>query len=343
MKNTLFLLLVLVSAPALRAQQIPEMVTRIAFGSCAHQDKRLPALQKAADQMPNVFIFMGDNIYGDTEDMALLKEKYGKLGMKKEFQNLLKTCPILATWDDHDYGANDSGLEYPQKEASKEVFMDFWKEPLASSRRVHEGIYTSYLTRTAEGKLLQIILLDTRTFRTPLAPANKANGHDMNDYCINPDTAATMLGKQQWDWLRGELSKPADIRLIGSSTQFAVEYNGYEAWANFPLEQQKMLDLIAETQAKGVFFISGDVHYAELNRIEQPGRYPIYDLTSSGISEEWSHVERSQNRLGKAVQDNNFGLIDILAKEGELYLVLQVFDKKGKLRIKEEVKVDALK
>jgi alkaline phosphatase D len=65
-----------------------------------------------------------------------------------------------------------------------------------------------------------------------------------------------------------------DIRLIGSSTQFSISYNGYEAWANVPHERQRMLDLIKTTKANGVLFMSGDVHYAEISKIANPGAYP---------------------------------------------------------------------
>lgn len=37
-------------------------VTRIAFGSCAHQDKDQPLLKVAAALNPDVFLFLGDNI-----------------------------------------------------------------------------------------------------------------------------------------------------------------------------------------------------------------------------------------------------------------------------------------
>jgi hypothetical protein len=73
----------------------------------------------------------------------------------------------IATWDDHDYGVNDGGKEYPKKEESKKIFLDFFKEPDTSSRWKHKGIYTSYYYGEA-GKKLQVIVLDCRTFRDRL-------------------------------------------------------------------------------------------------------------------------------------------------------------------------------
>lgn len=57
-----------------------------------------------------------------------------------------------------------------------------------------------------------------------------------------------------------------------------------QTMANFPHELERMAQLIEETKAKGFVFISGDVHYAEILRLELPLSYSIYDITSSGLS-----------------------------------------------------------
>lgn len=294
--------------PAIK--EIPKSsIQKIAFGSCMHQNQPLKLLNQIIAERPDLFIFLGDNLYGDTENMKLLAAKYSKLCQREEFKALVSTCPIIATWDDHDYGANDSGREYPMKKASRELFLEFWNEPEGSARRKRPGIYTHYQIGP-KGQRLQIIVLDTRTFRSPLLQNNNAEKY-RNDYRPNENSNATMLGDQQWKWLAKVLDEPADLRLICTSTQFGITYNGYEAWANFPKEQEKMLRLIKEKEAKGVLFISGDVHYGELSKIEQEGLYPIYDCTSSGINRDWPHVEANQNRIGEACSYFNFGLLEI--------------------------------
>jgi len=234
------------------------LITKIAFGSCSHEDKNQPLLSLAAKESPDLFIYLGDNIYGDTRDMGKLLGKYQKLANKPEFQELIDSTTILATWDDHDYGENDAGRHYPMKMESKEIFMMFWKEPAESERRTHEGIYHSLLYGP-EDKRVQIILLDTRTFRDDLTKLKDKKNYK-NDYepCQTPDS--TMLGAEQWVWLEEQFNKPAKVRIIVSSNQFAHEYNGWESWTNLPHEQKKMLDLIKSTKANGVVFISGDVH-----------------------------------------------------------------------------------
>ncbi len=304
-------------------------LNKIAFGSCQSQDSYIPTLATIVENKPDIFIYLGDNIYGDTENMKILAAKYSKLCANSNFKSLVATCPILATWDDHDYGANDSGREYPQKENSKSLFLEFWGEPKDSDRHKHEGIYTSYYIGP-EGKKVQIILLDTRTFRSSLL---KANGKPYrNDYRPNNSKSATILGEAQWKWLAGELEKTADLRIIGSSTQFGIEYNGYESWANFPLEREKMLRLIKEKKAEHLIFISGDVHYAELSKIEAEALYPIYDLTSSGLNKDWPRVEPNKNRVGSACRLFNFGSLEIDWEQRKLNFVIAEHTKKVGLK-----------
>ena len=112
----------------------------IAFGSCGHQDKPISILKDVAKTKPDYFIFLGDNIYGDTRDMKLLESKYQQLGNNKNYKALKKKTKILATWDDHDFGENDAGKYYPKKQESKELFLDFFEEPKNSERRTREGI-----------------------------------------------------------------------------------------------------------------------------------------------------------------------------------------------------------
>lgn len=290
-------------------------VTRIAFGSCGHEDHPLPVFNRVVEHEPDYFIFLGDNIYGDTEDMDVLRKKYAMLGNKPSFQQLKENVQILATWDDHDYGWNDIGRHYPFKKESKEIFLSFFEEPFDSERRNHEGIYHAYFYQYS-GYTLQIIMLDNRTFRDDLLPYDGSYDEDDRyfytlDYAPHSSRDSTLLGETQWDWLEKEFLKPADIRIICSGSQFGIEYNGYESWANFPHEQERMLELIKKTGASGVFFITGDVHYAEISKLEYPGLYPIYDFTSSGLSSTWHFATPNINRIEGPVMDNHFGLITI--------------------------------
>lgn len=303
---------------------------RIAFGSCSEEDKPQPVLDLVVARRPDLFIYLGDNIYGDSQSMDTIRAKYGRLAARPEFQRLRSATTVLATWDDHDYGWNDTGRHFRYKAESKEIFLDFWGEPEGTDRRAREGIYTSYLFEQS-GKRLQVIMLDTRTFRDNLIRSDDVAPHK-NDYQPNPSADSTILGNAQWQWLETQLRVPADLRIIASSIQFSHEYNGWESWTNVPHERERLIDLIRETAAEGVMFISGDVHWGEISRQDVPGLYPLWDVTSSGITETWPTVEPNRNRVGDVVRENNFGEIEIDWNGAEPRVTLRLFDVTGTLR-----------
>ena len=322
------------------APAVNPLISRIAFGSCSNQDDPMPILRTVLEWEPDLFVYLGDIIYGDTRDMQLLEAKYAKLGAKKDFQALRAAIPTIATWDDHDYGDNDAGKEFPFRKESKEIFLTFWNEPTPSPRREQDGIHTSYRFEDAKlGKTLQIILLDTRTFRDQ--PLKNPFPSWKNDYLPDTNPEKTILGADQWAWLKERLKEPADLRVIGSSIQFGHEYNGWESWTNFPLELMKMVNLITETKANGVIFISGDVHWGELSVLKTPDCYSLHDLTASGLNRDWSNVEPNQNRHGDACSDFHFGMLDINWSE-DPSVQLRIHDMTGRGRVRKTVRLSDL-
>jgi len=315
----------------------------LAFGSCLHQEKELMLLSKAAAQSPKAFVFLGDNIYADTYDSMRINAAYQALACNPNFQALKRSVPLYATWDDHDYGMDDVGKYYPLKEASKRMFTSFFKPPNLTKLLSHQGIYQSYLFRY-RGKKIQLILLDTRTFRSSLKRINVQSEENDSYYSyerlylpsFNADS--TMLGADQWSWLAEQLKVKSAVTIIGSSTQYATEYNGYETWANFPLEQERMVQLIESMRKEHVVFISGDVHYAELSKVCNAS-YPLYDLTSSGISESWGFAAPNVHREEGPVMENNFGVLRIQPWRNELTFL--IYTENG-LRLQRTIYLDEL-
>ena len=281
--------------------------SRIGFGSCSDPRGAMPVMDVAADLDLDLFLFLGDNVYIDSLEPEQMRARYAELAAAPEFRRLARTTELIATWDDHDYGQNDAGKELPSKAASKRAFLDFWREPASSPRWDHPGIYTSSM-RDQDGLRLQVLVLDTRWFRDPLKPND---GGGKNAYLPDPDPSLTLLGGEQWAWLEAALREPASLRIIMSSIQLAHEHNGWESWTNLPAEQQRMLELLATTQAGPVLFVSGDVHWGEMSRREIPGGTELWDITSSGITETWPTLEPNRYRVGAAVRDNNIGLLEV--------------------------------
>ena len=250
-------------------------------------------MESIAALKPDVFVWMGDNVYGDTEDMAVLKQKYQVVKDLPAYQRVLKEATVLGTWDDHDYGDNDAGKEFPKRAESQQVFLDFIDEPEVSPRRKQEGVY-GLRDFGPEGKQVRVILLDTRYHRDPI-------GSD-----------GTMLGEAQWAWLEQALvESKASVNIVVSSIQFLPEGHRFEKWSNFPKEQKRMLELLARNEVPPVLFLSGDRHLAEISLDTERVGYPLYDITSSSLNLPLGGAkdEPNDHRVGRNFRPANFGTL----------------------------------
>jgi alkaline phosphatase D len=307
-------------------------VSRIAFGSCCKQDQPQPIWDSILATRPNLFLMIGDNIYADARDMSVLKSKWDQLGAQPGFKRMKATCPILATWDDHDYGVDDSGGEFPLKKESQQVFLDFLEEPQNSPRRTQEGVYASY-DYGPESQRVQVILTDSRYHRSPL----KKNGLKRGDlgffgpYAENTDAGVTVLGETQWKWLEEQLRRPAAVRIIASSVQVLANEHHWEKWGNFPSERDRLFKLIRDTRASGVILISGDRHSAEISRDDKSVGYPLFDVTSSSLNAPGMPNKSEPNalRTGPLYSPENFGLISIDWSRPDPTITLELRDIKG--------------
>lgn len=310
--------------------------SKIAFGSCCVQFGDLSIFDSILKMQPELYLALGDNMYADAigePDKAWLELNYGFLGNNPSFKRLKTKVPIIATWDDHDFGGNNRGSNYSHKQDSKDVFLSFFNEPAYSERRNHPGIYNSYFYGDDEHRL-QIIVLDMRWFLDvfsgePITPTT--------------DTSKHMLGETQWAWLKAELLKPAKVRILMSSTQMLHEHNGYESWTNYPHELNRFLQLVIDTHAEGLFMVSGDVHYAELSKRSLPNMYPLYDMTSSGLNQSLDDPQPNMYRVGNGLKELNFGMINIDWNTKPYQISLEVYNKKRQLKIQQLLTTDDLK
>lgn len=290
-------------------QQIPfnKVLTKIAIGSCNRQNEDQSIWQNISDEQPDLWIWLGDNIYGDTEDMELLQQKYSQQKQNSLYQQFIQDTPVIGIWDDHDYGVNDGDKTYPMRAESQALMMDFLDVPKDSPFRDQAGTYQSYLFGN-EGKQVKVILLDTRYFRDEL---EKNNGYQRYKPNLNGD----ILGEAQWTWLEQELkNSTADINLIGSGIQVIPAEHGFEKWANFPQARKRLLDLIAQIQPKKTILLSGDRHLSEFSQLAITGMEDeLYEFTSSGLTHSYDSFSGEPNpyRTGEVVSDRSYGLIVI--------------------------------
>ena len=209
-------------------QASPKKIKKVALGACVTQERKQPIWKSILKDKSDLFIFMGDNVYGDdkkTGKLGKLKKAYNKQKTKIPFVELKKTNEIFAIWDDHDYGKNDGGAEYPYKKEAKELFLDFWGASQNDIRRQRDGIYFETKRLTDDG-IVQFIFLDTRYFRSPLKRTDEWGAPTKERYLPDNDPSKTFLGNDQWNWLSNALDENADIRVLVSSIQIIAEGHG---------------------------------------------------------------------------------------------------------------------
>lgn len=294
----------------------------IAFGSCAREDNDTSLWEDIAAQQPDLWVWLGDNIYGDSENMDTLRAKYARAKAKPGYRQLIAEVPVVGIWDDHDYGVNDGGKEYPKKDSSKLLMLEFLDVPADAPVRDHKGAYQAYTYGEGE-QTVQLILLDTRYFRDTLERTPR--GTEQRYY---PNETGDILAEAQWTWLEEQLTtSDAALTIIGSSIQVLNPEQGFEKWANFPQAHQRLYDLIVKTQPNHVLLLSGDRHIGELAQIELEGyAKPIVEFTSSGLTHTWSRDfgEANPYRIGDSYHMQlNYGLIRIDWATQQVHLELR--------------------
>jgi len=338
------------------AQAAP--LSRIIFASCADQNKPCPIWDAMTAAKPDLTILLGDNIYADVDGKKLkpatpekIARCYQELAALESFKKFRAVAPILATWDDHDYGHNDAGVEWEHKDAAQKLFLDFFNVPEDSPRRKQNGVYNSAIFGP-EGKRVQVIMLDLRYFRSanrkgdkPI-PRSSVYPNYILPYLPVTDADTTMLGTDQWKWFESELKKPAEIRLIGSSIQLLADEHPFEKWSNFPNERAKVYQLIKDTKANGVIVLSGDRHLGDISVDTKSVGYPLYDITSSGLNQgtpEWREQDKNKYRIAGLPFGNNFGLITIDWAAADPLISMQLRLEDGEVGVQTKIRLSKLK
>ncbi len=295
-------------------------ISTIAFGSCAYEYERQPIWDAVVSHNPDLWVWLGDIVYGDTHDMDVLRAKYNQLKSKPEYQQLLQSTEVTGIWDDHDYGINDGGKHFSKKQESQQILLDFLEVAQTDERRSREGVYTSIIY--GDTRKVKLILLDPRYFRDTL----QASAVEGERYMINEE--GDVLGQEQWQWFEKELiENEADVHIIAIGYQLIAEEQGFEKWGNFPKARQRFFDLLSQTKPNNPLVISGDRHIAEFSKIDIPGLpQPLYDFTSSGLTHTWSQMWEESNRYreGELIVKLNFGLLQFNWDAPEPNITMQV-------------------
>lgn len=202
---------------------------RIAIGSCLRYTPGGDALGDIPSDDPDLMLWLGDNIYADSADMAVMRSLYEALGANPRFQAIAATTEMMAVWDDHDMGGNNVNATWPHRDEARAEFVRFWGAGPDDPRADQSGVYSARTFGSGE-RTVQVILLDVRYNLDPW------------DYA-GTDPARQILGATQWAWLRERLAEPATVRIIGSGVQVVQDYDinaEWESWGDSPLERERL-------------------------------------------------------------------------------------------------------
>ena len=316
--------------PALPALP-PGLPTRIAFGSCMHQSKPQPIWEAVLRWRPDLFLFLGDNVYGDVSspDCRELLDAYAVAEGIPGLAAVRERVPHLATWDDHDYGGDDAGGGVPWQDRAQALFCDYWRLPADDLRRRRAGVYAA-TTFGAAALRVQVVLLDTRCFRSAWRPTDHPDAPGRQNYIADDDPNKTMLGDAQWAWLQACLAEPADLRIIGSSIQVLSDAHGFERWGLFPAERRRLARMLSAPGIGDVLLLSGDRHFGAMYRRADLCARPLLEVTSSGINMVYAKVtakrEPDPDRLHAPYAAENFGTIELDPAARLLHLAVRGMD-----------------
>lgn len=245
---------------------------RVAFGSCCRIqfDADQPIWNAVRDLEPDLFFWLGDNIYGDSDQASALMDLYSRGRTVERLQPLIRSTPQFAIWDDHDFGYNDSDGRSPFKQTSLDVFKRVWANP-SYGEADNPGVY---FKQTYGG--VDFFFLDGRYYRDQTTKVDDAN--------------KTMLGARQKAWLKRELAAsttPFKVLVSGGGFSSAENEKGGDSWGVYLTERTEIFDFIRDRNISGVVCISGDSHMGELNCIprSEQGGYDIYDMCSSPLAQ----------------------------------------------------------
>lgn len=260
--------------------------TKIAFLTCANHrdaDPKAVMFRQLFDVNPDVIFFAGDLVYGnDAFDTVLGKPAdpdkayyvYTKTLMEFEIYSAEKLIPIFAVWDDHDMALNNAEHDHPNKEIMFKVFRAFFPADIRI-KGISQGTGAAF---SFEAFGLHVFFFDGRYHKN--------------------SRAQQFLGPDQMRWLEKEIKSGTKPALLISSQQYWNYRSLAESFQkNATREFNNFLMLLKEIK-RPVFFISGDVHYSQIQELSrQVLGYKTYELTSSAF---FSSSARSYGKRSKA-------------------------------------------
>jgi len=279
---------------------------RLLFASCNKHLKHQPLWKLLSREQGDLFIWGGDNVYADGKGIQEVQKAYQYQNQVADYVAFKSEIPILGIWDDHDYGKNNGGHEFPHKRLSQQFALDFFGVPMSSPKRKQEGLYSSHIF--GEGlEQVKIILLDSRYFKD--------------------STPGSLLGEAQWRWLEAELlhSKTSLHLIVSSISVLTPKTIHTEEWADYTAEKARLKSLLKKS-GRPYLYLTGDRHFSDIFTDGDE-----LEFLSSGMTHNTEGIVRPLIRAQypHPVFVRNYGVVDINWEKGTPELEMFIGTDKG--------------
>jgi len=279
-----------------------------------------------AKEKADFMVWTGDNVYylaGQWNSYKGMVKENIRTRLREPYKEFLESCAHYATWDDHDFGPNDSDGRFKMKDTSLTVFKKFWVNPYYGTNG-KDGVFCHFSQQDCD-----FFILDSRFH------CDKKGGYNK------------LLGDEQVNWLKEKLkASKANFKFIFSGTQFLPVHQHGETWGKYRDENADFMEFLEKEKISGVVLVSGDRHYSELNKKERAGTYPLYEFTCSPMTSfmDPSYPKIQPLRVEKTdIRDQNYGRVKIFNEGKERVCRIEEFDTKGKLIWKYDINLSELK
>ncbi len=280
-------------------------ITTLAFGSCVDMNGRFSALwEQVWKHGSDGMVLLGDSPYIDSTLITHQRIKHRTFLAQEGPAFLSKKIPFWGTWDDHDFGANDSDGGLHSRESTRKVFTEYRSH--INYGENNEGIYTQFRRGPIE-----VFVLDIRYFagtEPSFALADKP----------------TLIGKKQWEWLqRGLKASTAPFKILACGmtwdTKLPATPTHADTWDSYVYEREAIIDFLGKERIRGVLLVGGDIHCTQVMKYATEKRigYPLYHIVTSPMhdrlipaNEELKH----QGMLFNRAEPNTFLKITVNTK-----------------------------
>ncbi len=237
-----------------RSATAPGTARQVVFGatSCFGGNEPWASLSVAASEDLDFFCLLGDTVYADgSVDLADYRLHWSDAVAVQGLADLARSTSLVATWDDHEVDNNWEAASLDADQLAAAV------AAMRETLPIGDGEGPAGIWRQLRwGDTLEVFVLDCRGERS----------------------GAQYISEAQPAWLAAALeASEARFKIILNSVPITDLQNIFggagasDRWEGHPEQRTAVLQHIADAGIPGVLWVTGDVHYAQVGRVDDEG------------------------------------------------------------------------